>query len=132
MQRMTKQRAAIMQLLRSQSNFLSAQDLHDLLRQSGHNIGLATVYRNLQALAQIRSVDVVRQEGSDVQLFRYCSEEKHHHHLVCRTCGKTIDIQGDAVEKWAAAIADDHNFTSVTHSVELYGECAACGEKAKN
>ncbi|MFC5369938.1 Fur family transcriptional regulator [Arcanobacterium bovis] len=131
MQRMTKQRAAIMQLLRSQNNFLSAQDLHDLLRQNGQNIGLATVYRNLQALAQIRSVDVVRQEGSDVQLFRYCAEDTHHHHLVCRSCGKTVDIQGDAVEKWAAAIANEHDFSDVTHSVELYGQCTSCDKKQK-
>ncbi|WP_327537495.1 Fur family transcriptional regulator [Arcanobacterium ihumii] len=126
---MTKQRSAIIELLRTQNNFLSAQDIFELLRKEGHNIGLATVYRNLQAMAQVKSVDVVRQEDSDVQLFRYCADDNHHHHLVCRNCGKTVDIQGEAVEQWAAKIAHEHNFTGVTHSLELYGQCSACDDK---
>lgn len=69
MKRMTKQRQAIWELLRTEKNFLSAQEVHDLLDQSGESIGLATVYRNLQALANNGSVDVLRLEKSETQLF---------------------------------------------------------------
>lgn len=128
MQRMTKQRFAIMELLRTQDNFLSAQDVHEHLNAAGDSIGLATVYRNLQALATSGDVDVLRKEGSEIQLFRYCGEDSHHHHLVCRHCSATVEIMGDEVELWANNIAKEYGFTRVSHSLELYGLCAQCAK----
>lgn len=126
MKRMTKQRQAIWELLRTEKNFLSAQEVHDLLDQSGESIGLATVYRNLQALANNGSVDVLRLEKSRTQLFRYCAENVHHHHIVCRSCGKTVEISGAGIEEWADGIADEHGFTRVSHSFEIFGLCSEC------
>ncbi|KGF05437.1 Fur family transcriptional regulator [Arcanobacterium sp. S3PF19] len=126
MQRMTRQRIAIIELLRNQQTFLSAQDIHDLLREGGVNIGLATVYRNLQAMYEDHTVDTIRQEGTDIQLFRYCAEDTHHHHLVCRCCGKTVDIKGGGFEQWARKIAAENDFSRVSHSFELYGQCSEC------
>lgn len=126
MQRMTKQRAAILELLRNQSAFMSAQDLHEILRASGSRIGLATVYRNLQALAESKALDVIRNEETDTQLYRYCAEDEHHHHLVCRCCGKTVDIKLEGFEQWAEEVAADNGFTRVSHSLELYGQCDRC------
>nr|WP_275586623.1 Fur family transcriptional regulator [Arcanobacterium phocisimile] len=126
MQRMTKQREAIWELLRTENNFLSAQEVHDLLENSGESIGLATVYRNLQALATNGYVDVLRLENSETQLFRFCGEAVHHHHMVCRSCGKTIEISGANIEKWADGVAAEHGFTRVSHSFEIFGLCAEC------
>lgn len=126
MQRMTRQRTAIMEALREDQSFVSAQDLHERLTKNGTRIGLATVYRNLQALAASDDVDVVRVEDSDIQLFRYCSSEQHHHHLICRSCGTTQDIEAESVETWAQSIASMYGFTDVRHSLELYGLCSAC------
>lgn len=128
MQRMTKQRQAIWQLLSNEDAFLSAQDVHDMLVRDGYNIGLATVYRNLQALVAAGDVDVLRQESSDTQLFRFCAGAQHHHHLVCRLCGTTVEITGEEVESWADSIAAHHGFSLVSHSFEIFGVCEKCAK----
>ena len=123
-QRQTRQRTAVQSVLEGRDGFTSAQDLHDLLRRQGTAVGLTTVYRSLQALADAGQVDVlVTAEGQT--LYRRCSSE-HHHHLVCRTCGRTIEIAGPAVETWADAIAREHGFSDISHTLELFGSCPAC------
>ncbi|MGB3698860.1 MAG: Fur family transcriptional regulator, partial [Gordonia sp. (in: high G+C Gram-positive bacteria)] len=84
-QRATKQRAAIADLLADTDDFLSAQQLHDRLRERGESIGLTTVYRNLQALTEADQIDAIW-DGSGETRYRHCSTG-HHHHLVCRECG---------------------------------------------
>ncbi|MBC7289894.1 MAG: transcriptional repressor [Actinotalea sp.] len=125
MQRMTRQRTAVADALSTVEDFRSAQQLHELLRDQGHGIGLATVYRTLQALAEAGVVDVLRTADGE-SVYRRCERREHHHHLVCRTCGATVEIDGPAVESWADRIAASHGFTDITHTVELFGTCAAC------
>lgn len=122
--RVTKQRQAISELLAERSEFASAQTLHEELRARGHAIGLTTVYRNLAVLADAGEIDVLTQEDGET-LYRRCSQE-HHHHLVCRSCGATQEIAGESVEVWADQVAAEYGFTSVDHTVELIGLCAAC------
>jgi Fur family ferric uptake transcriptional regulator len=123
-QRQTRQRTAVQSVLEGREEFTSAQDLHDLLRRQGTAVGLTTVYRSLQSLADAGQVDVlVTAEGQT--LYRRCSSE-HHHHLVCRTCGRTIEIAGPAVETWADAIAREHGFSDISHTLELFGSCPGC------
>ncbi len=126
--RPTRQRRAITEALSGASDFQSAQDIHDSLRQGGDKVGLATVYRTLQAMAESGEVDV-RHNPAGEATYRRCSPS-HHHHLVCRSCGRTVEITGSAVEKWAHAIADEHGFSQVSHTVELVGLCAACSASA--
>lgn len=126
--RMTRQRSAINELLRETNEFLSAQQIHDLLAERGERVGLATVYRNLQAMTDQGWVDVVRQENSDVQLFRYCEHDGHHHHLLCRSCGKTVEITVDDLEEITQAVAKRHSFTQVSHDLEIYGLCENCSK----
>ena len=85
--RPTKQRAAVSAVLDELAEFRSAQDLHALLRQRGENVGLTTVYRTLQALADAGEVDVLRADDGEA-VYRRCSSG-HHHHMVCRNCGRT-------------------------------------------
>ncbi|QSB07055.1 transcriptional repressor [Natronoglycomyces albus] len=124
MARSTKQRSAIMDLLGQVSDFRSAQELHATLREQGSRIGLTTVYRTLQALADAGSVDVMRLDGGEV-FYRLCSDG-HHHHLVCRVCGKTVEVEGAVVETWADKVAAEYGFTNVNHTFELFGRCADC------
>ncbi|WP_241969043.1 Fur family transcriptional regulator [Trueperella bialowiezensis] len=123
---MTRQRSAITELLAETEEFLPAQKIHELLLERGEAIGLATVYRNLQAMSEAGSVDVLRQENSDVQLFRYCEHAGHHHHLMCRSCGKTVEITIDPLEELTQKVASEHSFTDVTHELEIYGLCEDC------
>lgn len=129
MQRMTRQRAALIEALSQGRTFVSAQQLHEQLNAAGEKVSLPTVYRNLQELADAHTVDVLRTEDSDTQLFRLCGAEDHHHHLVCRNCGRTVEIRAADVEEWAQSIAANYGFTRVSHSIELYGLCAECSAK---
>ncbi len=126
--RTTRQRAAVSALLDSVEDFRSAQELHDLLRRRGDNVGLATVYRTLQAFAGADLVDVLRTADGEA-VYRRCSRG-HHHHLVCRECGRTVEVEGPAVERWAQTIADQHGFVEVAHTVEVFGTCPGCAGRA--
>ncbi len=123
--RATRQRAAITDLLDSLDEFRSAQDLHDELRKRGENIGLTTVYRTLQALATANLVDTLRTDTGE-SVYRRCSDPQHHHHLVCRSCGATVEVSGRDVEAWAAEVAMQHGFSDVSHTIEIFGTCGSC------
>jgi Fur family ferric uptake transcriptional regulator len=125
--RTTRQRTAVMALLSEVEEFRSAQELHDLLRQRGESVGLTTVYRTLQALADAEEIDVMRPPGGE-HLYRRCSSG-HHHHLVCRVCGRTVEVAGPTVESWANRIADEHGFADVSHTLEIFGTCAECAAR---
>ena len=122
--RPTRQRRAVAAALQSFDDFRSAQDIHDLLKQPGDNVGLSTVYRTLQALADAEEVDVLRSEDGETR-YRRCSGT-HHHHLVCRDCGRTVEVEGPTVERWASAVAEEHGFADVSHTLEIFGTCPAC------
>ena len=122
--RPTRQRRAVAAAMQSFDDFRSAQDIHDLLRRAGENVGLSTVYRTLQALADGGEVDVLRTEDGEA-LYRRCSG-RHHHHLVCRSCGRTVEVAGPTVESWADAVAEEHGFADVSHTLEIFGTCPAC------
>jgi Fur family ferric uptake transcriptional regulator len=110
--------------LQSCDDFRSAQEIHDLLRRNRENVGLSTVYRTLQALADNGDVDMLRTEDGEA-VYRRCSTT-HHHHLVCRSCGRTVEVEGPTVERWSRSVASEHGFTDVSHTLEIFGTCPAC------
>ncbi|MBA2311023.1 MAG: transcriptional repressor [Pseudonocardiales bacterium] len=122
--RATRQRAAVSAVLDRLDNFRSAQEIHTELRRAGEDVGLATVYRTLQALTEAGEVDVLRSDSGEAA-YRRCSAH-HHHHLVCRQCGRTVEVEGPAVESWALRVADEHGFSDISHTVEIFGLCAEC------
>jgi Fur family ferric uptake transcriptional regulator len=117
--RSTRQRTAVAELLEQLDDFRSAQDLHEELRKRGKGIGLTTVYRTLQSLADAGEIDVLRTDSGEA-IYRRCSTH-HHHHLVCRNCGRTVEVEGPAVEKWAERVASENGFSEVSHTVEVFG-----------
>ncbi|MFG2670647.1 Fur family transcriptional regulator [Streptomyces sp. DT20] len=128
--RSTRQRTAVAAALDEVDEFRSAQELHDVLKHRGDSVGLTTVYRTLQSLADAGEVDVLRTtEGESV--YRRCSTGDHHHHLVCRVCGKAVEVEGPAVEQWAETIAAQHGYVNVAHTVEVFGTCADCASTQK-
>jgi Fur family ferric uptake transcriptional regulator len=122
--RSTRQRAAVAAVLDEVDDFRSAQELHELLRTRGQRVGLTTVYRSLQMLAEAHEVDVLRTTDGETA-YRRCSRG-HHHHLVCRRCGRTVEVDGPAVERWADKVAAEHGFVEVEHTLEIFGTCRIC------
>jgi Fur family ferric uptake transcriptional regulator len=115
---------ALLALLEELDGFRSAQDLHQLLRTRGDGVGLATVYRALQALVDDGVVDVLHSPDGEAA-YRRCSPV-HHHHLVCRGCGRSEEVADPPVERWAARVAAEHGFADVWHQLEVFGTCADC------
>lgn len=133
-QRRTRQRAAVLTALAGTDEFRSAQQWHDLLRvqalaEGEPSIGLATVYRTLQALAETGDVDAVRAADGET-LYRRCEDGTgHHHHLRCVRCGAAEEIEGPAVEQWASEVAARYGYSRIDHTIELTGVCAICAAK---
>lgn len=125
--RSTLQRTAVTELMEEIQEFRSAQEVHDLLRQRGERIGLTTVYRSLRVLASVGKVDVLRMPDGETS-YRRCSRG-HHHHLVCRSCGRTVEFDLPPVERAAGKVARENGFTDITHALEVFGTCATCAAR---
>jgi Fur family ferric uptake transcriptional regulator len=125
----TKQAEALATVLASMPGFTSAQEIYAELRRKGERVGLTTVYRHLQALSEQGALDSIRDDNGET-LYRQCQTRAHHHHLTCRTCGRSVEVEGRAVEQWAERVATEAGFTQVGHTVELFGLCPACAAAA--
>jgi Fur family ferric uptake transcriptional regulator len=119
--RISSKRDLVLGVLEETEEFQSAQDIHAGLRLAGQKVGLATIYRTLQQLSVGGEVDVLRNDSGEAT-YRSCSQS-HHHHLVCRVCGKTVEVKGPAVERWTESMASQHGYRDVSHTVEIFGIC---------
>jgi Fur family transcriptional regulator, ferric uptake regulator len=128
MKRNTWQREAVRDALGETDGFVSAQSLHAALKGGGSTVGLATVYRALADLATEGEADSLQQDGES--LYRACTPNSHHHHLICRSCGTTVEIAADEVETWAQTVAAQHGFTQARHIVDVFGYCPDCSRAA--
>jgi Fur family transcriptional regulator, ferric uptake regulator len=124
--RNTWQKDAVKHALGEATGFVSAQDLHLVLRNHGSTIGLATVYRALADLAHAGEADSLQANGGET-LFRAC-EAGHHHHLICTKCGDAVEISATEIETWANSVAKQHGFKPASHTIELFGICANCAD----
>lgn len=111
--------------LLGEAGFVSAQELHRRLIAAGEQIGLATVYRNLQGLVELGSVTSVVSADKEL-IYRVCEEDTHHHHLRCRICGATVTIESDSAEVWAAKVAKQYGYVEVSHTFDVVGVCPRC------
>lgn len=123
--RQTRQKRALVAVLEETDQFRSAQQLHASLRARGESVGLTTVYTRLRALAEAGQLSVLRADDGEV-LYRRCATDDHHHHLVCRECGATQEVQADEVEAWASAVARKHGYADATHTIAIVGTCRKC------
>ena len=128
--RSTRQKRALSAVLAETDRFRSAQELHAALRARGERVGLTTVYQQLRTLAAAGLIDSLRSDGGEL-LYRHCDTAKHHHHLVCRECGRTVEVEDTVVWRWAERVAADAGFVDVAHHLEFSGTCAGCASTAR-
>jgi len=122
--RPTRQRQVVADALAELETFCSAQEIHAMLTERGDTVGLATVYRTLQLFTESGDLDALRGDDGETR-YRQCSSG-HHHHLVCRACGRTVEVEGPTVERWADRVSAEHGFTQVSHQLEIFGNCPDC------
>jgi Fur family ferric uptake transcriptional regulator len=122
--RTSRQRAAVAAAFDGLDGFSSAQDVHARMRAAGDGIGLSTVYRAVQTLVEAGRLDAIRTDTGET-IYRRCSPQ-HHHHLICRNCGRTVEVEGPAVERWADRIAAENGFADVSHTLDIFGTCSSC------
>lgn len=125
--RNTKQKSAVKHALSEAVGFVSAQQLHLVLKNHGSSTSLATVYRALNDLVSSGEADSLQSADGEF-VFRNCGKG-HHHHLICRECGKTIEIEAEKLESWADQVATIHGFASPTHTIDIFGTCGPCQKK---
>ncbi len=122
--RNTWQKTAVLEQLSNTAEFVSAQELHQKISQSGKKLGLTTVYRALTEMVEQGTADSLSISDGEMR-YRICTPE-HHHHLICRVCGKTVEFDMPGFEELALEVAKANGFTELSHEIELFGVCKDC------
>lgn len=89
------------------------------------SVSLATTYRILQSMAQNDELDVLRTSDGEA-IYRMCEVSHHHHHLLCRSCGKAEEIEAPSIEDWALEVGEKFGFAQIDHVIEVTGICSSC------
>jgi Fur family ferric uptake transcriptional regulator len=129
--RPTPQRVGIVTELMREPDDVTAQELHQRLRAGGAGVGLATVYRTLTALREHGVVDALSHHPGEL-CYRLCAEGEHHHHLVCTSCHRVVELHDCALEDWLAGEAAKHGFVATGHRLEVSGLCPECRARAQS
>lgn len=128
-ERSTRQQSAILEALYGVDEFKSAQEIHNLISKKKLKVGLATVYRTLQKMAEKEDIDAIKSAEGET-LYRHCGQnDGHHHHLICSECGLTITVEGPAIESWTEKVAREKGFSEISHKVDIFGLCKKCSKK---
>ncbi|HEY1445123.1 MAG TPA: Fur family transcriptional regulator [Acidimicrobiales bacterium] len=123
--RQTRQGQAVLNVVLGSDNFRSAQDIHAELRAAGETVGLTTVYRHLALLTEEGRLDALQTADGEL-VYRRCHSDQHHHHVVCRQCGRGTEVELPDLERWAESTAAELGYSDVSHTVEIFGVCADC------
>jgi len=130
-ERSTRQKKALAKVIAESESFLSAQEIFTMLRTNGENVGLTTIYNQLRSLSDQGELDVIKSESGET-LYRRCNSDRHHHHLICRRCGTSIEIEPPGFEEWAEKVSSENGFSDIAHVIEITGICKKCSLSEKN
>lgn len=134
--KVTNQRLLVLEVLEShRDRHMTAEDIYDLVKEDYPEIGLATIYRTVQLLLEMQLVDrinlddgCVRYEiGEDISV----TGRHHHHHLICKTCGRVQPFKDDWLDELEHHIEEATGFHVLDHELKFYGQCAQCRNKAE-
>lgn len=138
--KVTSQRLAILQKLDNTADMhLTAEEIYDSVRKEEPEIGLATVYRTIQLLAEQNILEklnlgdgCIRYELNHQRKSSFDGKKQHHHHhLVCLGCKQIFSFEDDLLEQLEAEIYEKNGFVVTDHDVKLYGYCRTCRKNKK-
>jgi len=119
----TRSQECVLKLLKTQKRSLSAQEIYSKLRRCDKPLGLATVYRSLDALKQ-EGVVIVRTLANGESV--YSCLQQHQHHMTCVKCGTSIPINECPVHDFEDKLQHSHKFKILYHTLEFFGVCDGC------
>ncbi|MDZ8189587.1 MAG: Fur family transcriptional regulator [Nostoc sp. ChiSLP02] len=119
----TRSQDRILNLLKTIKKGISAQDIYVELRNNNQGMGLATVYRSLEAL-KLEGMVQVRTLANGEALYSLVQQDKHH--LTCLQCGTSIQINQCPVHDLEDQLEDSHKFKIFYHTLEFFGLCSQC------
>ena len=122
--RSTRQRARVLAELIREPHDVTAQDLHGRLRRQGERLGLATVYRTLTLLANEGVIHSLSHRSGEL-CYRRCQND-HHHHLVCASCHRVVELGECELDPWLERLSSKHGFVATGHRLEVTGLCTEC------
>jgi Fur family transcriptional regulator, ferric uptake regulator len=121
----TRPREQIASVLRASKRFISAADIHRALSAAKAKVSLSTVYRTLEHLLSKGDV-TARVDDAGEATYMLCEPEHHHHHAICRSCGRVDDVDCTAIEQFSESLRALHGFELDDHKMEFFGKCRAC------
>jgi Fur family ferric uptake transcriptional regulator len=129
--KMTPQRRLILQiLLENQQLHMSAEEVYALAKENDSEIGLATVYRTLDLLEELKIIHKLNfGDGRSRYELYHVQSEHHHHHLVCLKCNQILEVKEDLLQQLESLIEREHGFHIMDHRVQFYGYCSTCSRE---
>lgn len=128
--RMTPQRLMIVSAIENSDNHISAEDIYSQVVAKYPNVNVSTVYRTLELLEQLSLVTKTDLGGG--RIMYHPVEKGHHHHLVCRECGTTIDLDESALTPLKETLLRDYQFIAELRHLGILGLCMNCKQKVRN
>ncbi|MDI3546461.1 MAG: Fur family transcriptional regulator, ferric uptake regulator [Halanaerobiales bacterium] len=125
--RLTPQRKEIVRIfLENNQKHLSAFDIYDLIKEKDLSIGMATIYRTLDLLEE-KGLIAKRDFGDDLARYEFIYKNKgKHHHLICKNCGKIIEISNILPPDLKERLLEEEGFQCTNSRLEIYGYCEDC------
>ncbi|HEY1654728.1 MAG TPA: transcriptional repressor [Candidatus Tumulicola sp.] len=121
----TRPRELIAGILSRERRFFSAAEIHRSLAQASAKVSLSTVYRTLEHL-QSKGDVTARVDADGETTYMSCEPDYHHHHAICRSCGRVEDVDCAAIETFAESLRSANGFRLDGHAMEFFGKCRAC------
>lgn len=133
--KVTNQRLTVLETMAAHpGEHLTTEEIYDLVKEKEPEIGLATVYRTVQVLFDLKVIDKVSFDDGFTRYELRGLDQKtghQHHHAICNKCGKVYSFQDDLLDALEQALFDSMGFVVTNHEVKLYGTCKECMDKAR-
>jgi Fur family ferric uptake transcriptional regulator len=126
--RVTRPRRAVAELIANRGGHFTSSDLLSDARRGRRSLGRATLFRNLELFTELGALERLDLPTGE-HAYVACEPEQHHHHVVCRACGRSVEVEDSGLQSVVSEIARRSGFSIDTHRLELFGLCPIHREK---
>ncbi len=130
--KITAQRESVLEVLKNhEGNHLTVEEIYEKVKTLSPEIGLATVYRTIQLLSELKLVDKLELNDGFIryEIGKFDGGKHNHHHLICEICGRVIEAEDDLLDLIEETCRNKYDFKVTNHVVKFYGICNKCNEK---